>query len=207
MKDSKENTRKFFDEQSQYYDDAETTIVSKIPNATWPEVIEEIERTKFDSLLDVGCGTGELFRLLRERNKETKLTGVDLSEEMIKAAKAKEITNCELLVGDAEHLPFDGESFDVVTCILSFQHFPEPENCIKEFYRVLKPGGCLLICEDKVPFLARFYGKKSRNPYTLSSGDYRLYKPKTLEKYLSGNDFKDVSTPMEEKVFIVKGYK
>ncbi len=97
-------------------------------------------------ILDVGCGTGRL--LARGVNEAQSLSGVDLSKQMVLAAR-------EILVGagaaaysnvqeaDAYALPFDGKSFDVVlsTCVMFL--LPEPEKGLKEMARVVRSGGVL----------------------------------------------------------------
>jgi ubiquinone/menaquinone biosynthesis C-methylase UbiE len=58
-------------------------------------------------------------------------------------AARRGLTNVETRPADAEALPFDDASFDLVTCRLAFHHFPNPRQAIAEFARVLKPGGVL----------------------------------------------------------------
>lgn len=100
-------------------------------------------------VFDVGCGTGLFVRRLLTQNPLVTAVGLDLSEAMLAQAAA----NCaavadrlELIRGDSEVLPFATGSFDVVTCIHSFHHYPHQQPVIREMFRVLKPGGqlCLL---------------------------------------------------------------
>jgi ubiquinone/menaquinone biosynthesis C-methylase UbiE len=71
----------------------------------------------------------------------------DLTAEMLaktaELAAARGLTNVETKPADAEALPFDDASFDLVTCRLAFHHFPNPRQAIAEFARVLKPGSGL----------------------------------------------------------------
>jgi ubiquinone/menaquinone biosynthesis C-methylase UbiE len=75
------------------------------------------------------------------------VVATDLTEGM--AAKAAELaaarglTNFETKSADAESLPFDDASFDLVTCRLAFHHFPNARQALSEFARVLKPDGAL----------------------------------------------------------------
>lgn len=91
------------------------------------------------SICDVGCGTGRI--LMRGIGEAGKLTGVDLSPEMIKMAKQNLGNNATLLVGDAYELPFDADTFDLTlsTCVMFL--LPEPEKGIAEMIRITKPGG------------------------------------------------------------------
>jgi SAM-dependent methyltransferase len=96
-------------------------------------------------VLDVASGRGTSAFHLAE-SFGCKVTGLDLSEENVLAAAA-EAANRGLhqLVafqhGDAEMLPFDGDSFDAIVCECAFCTFPGKSIAAQEFYRVLKPGG------------------------------------------------------------------
>lgn len=102
--------------------------------------------------LDVGCGTGSLLAILSRDPLATRLVGLDYSPTMIahaqeKFAQVRTTAELEAVVGDAEHLPFDEASFDVVTCCNSFHHYPNQAEAIRGFHRVLKPGGLLLLLD------------------------------------------------------------
>ncbi len=73
------------------------------------------------------------------------LTGLDLTPKMIEAARAKQLGNVRFVVGDAEALPFEPQSFDAVLCSNSFHHYPHPERFFAEAARVLRPGGRLIL--------------------------------------------------------------
>lgn len=92
------------------------------------------------TILDVGCGGGFLSNELALNGH--KVTGVDLSHESIKVARAHDSTkSVEYLVADAFNLPFADESFEVLTAMDFLEHIEDPKAVIKEFSRVLKPGG------------------------------------------------------------------
>jgi len=106
-------------------------------------------------LLDVGCGTGELALRLKKDKKDIKVSGLDLSSDMINIAKAKAKLNkskgIEFKVGDAEHMPYEDNSFDYVTCSHSFHHYPHKKKVMREMFRVLKSNGTVMIidgCKD-----------------------------------------------------------
>lgn len=92
-------------------------------------------------LLDVGCGTGHHMASLRDRGFE--VTGIDGSGEMLDQARANN-PGSEIRQADVESLPFEDGSFDFVLCIEVLRYLPNPEPCIKEMARVLKPGGVCL---------------------------------------------------------------
>lgn len=90
-------------------------------------------------VLDVGCGSGEFLALLNEHAAIP--SGVDPAEGMVALASQ----HGDARVGDAEHLPFDDASFDVVTAVNAFQFADDPINALAEFSRVLVPGGLIAI--------------------------------------------------------------
>jgi SAM-dependent methyltransferase len=96
-------------------------------------------------VLDVACGRGESARTLAS-HFGCRVTGIDYSARNI--AQAKELTKAARLSsrarfvqGDAETLPFDTDSFDVVMCECSLCIFPQVEAALQEIRRVLRPGG------------------------------------------------------------------
>jgi ubiquinone/menaquinone biosynthesis C-methylase UbiE len=109
-----------------------------------------------DSVLDVGCGTGEVTLLAKTRAKVAKVYGIDPAPEMITVARKKATRkklDIDFRVGVIESLPFPDSSVDVVTSSLMMHHLPEDLKVrgLAEIYRVLKPGGRLLIADFMRP--------------------------------------------------------
>jgi ubiquinone/menaquinone biosynthesis C-methylase UbiE len=99
-------------------------------------------------VLDVGCGTGAMGLLFAEMGHQ--VTAVDLSEAMVEKAREKanaQKLSIDLRTGDAEHLPFNDGSFDVVVNRHLLWTLPHPDIALKEWYRVLNNGGVVLIIE------------------------------------------------------------
>lgn len=97
-------------------------------------------------ILDVGCGTGNFSIKLAEMG--CKVTGIDISEEMLKIAREKvkaKGLEVDFHQMDAYHLEFEENSFDGVFSMAAFEFITEPQKAYDEMYRVLKPGGQLLI--------------------------------------------------------------
>ncbi len=98
-------------------------------------------------LLDVGCGPGNLDRLLAAQRPGLSVVGVDESEAMIRrAARGPRLPNLEFRRAAAESLGFSDE-FDFALSVLSFHHWEEPEAGLEAVHRTLKPGGRFWICE------------------------------------------------------------
>ncbi len=122
--------------------------------ATMRETLARLRLKGDEALLDVGCGTGGLLRLLSERHPGLALSGIDLSAEMLEVARGKPGADADLRQGDASALPFAGGAFDVLVSTSMFHYLPDPARCLAEFHRVLKPGGRVVITDWCDDFLA-----------------------------------------------------
>lgn len=133
-----------FTEAAQIYESGHSGIY-EICKDDYPQMLEELRNESFEDVLDVGCGTGAVLELLHGEYPEKHLTGLDLTPRMIEAACAKRLENVCFVVGDAEALPFESQSFGAVLCSNSFHHYPHPEKFFSEAARVLRPGGRLIL--------------------------------------------------------------
>ncbi|MFH1688413.1 MAG: bifunctional demethylmenaquinone methyltransferase/2-methoxy-6-polyprenyl-1,4-benzoquinol methylase UbiE [bacterium] len=106
-------------------------------------------------LLDLACGTADvMLTLLHHRPNIEHAMGLDLSANMLKLAKHKTraITPATGFVrGGADRMPFASASFDLVTVAFGVRNFKYLETSLREVYRVLKPGGRLLVLEFSLP--------------------------------------------------------
>lgn len=152
------------------------------------KAIGEIEkRVSPSTILDVATGTCDLAIASLRLNPE-KVTGVDISQRMLEEGRKKIYRKglqekIELVLGDSEQLPFSDGSFDAVMVAFGVRNFESPEKGIDEMYRVLKPGGVLMVLEFSrptrfpfksiygfyfhrvLPFFGRFFSK-DRSAYT-----------------------------------------
>lgn len=108
-------------------------------------------------ILDLACGTGDFsIEIARHSDPATTVTGVDLSEEMLKVMRHKVSVaglsdRISMEPGDAGALRFEEGSFDRVTIAFGIRNFEDREKALTEILRVLKPGGRLVILELSVP--------------------------------------------------------
>jgi ubiquinone/menaquinone biosynthesis C-methylase UbiE len=108
------------------------------------------------SLLDVGCGQGKSFRLLRDAFQPTRMMGLDADPHSIHLSTAeaeREGINVELLTADCAKIPLPDASIDIVFCHQTFHHLVEQERALAEYWRVLKPDGLLLFAESTKAYI------------------------------------------------------
>ena len=100
-----------------------------------------------DRVLDLGAGTGRLTcELLKLVGDSGLVVGADISEKMLQAGRENAALKSALFTCvDAEHLSFSSNSFDKIVCFSTLPHIPHIQMAIREAFRVLNPGGKLLI--------------------------------------------------------------
>lgn len=98
-------------------------------------------------VLEVGCGTGTNLELYRQAGCE--VYGIDLSPAMLEVARTKLGGNADLRLGDAADMPFEDDSFDLVTAFLTLHEMPSDvrEAAVEEMIRVAGPEGGLLLID------------------------------------------------------------
>jgi demethylmenaquinone methyltransferase/2-methoxy-6-polyprenyl-1,4-benzoquinol methylase len=117
----------------------------------------EVLRTEGQHWLDVCSGTGEMTRnLSRRADASTKIYSVDFSYPMLSRAKRKNYKHpVNFAIADVAHLPFPDETFDLVTISFSIRNLNLNRNellaHLREFHRILKPGGLFLNLETSQP--------------------------------------------------------
>jgi SAM-dependent methyltransferase len=162
----------------------------------WAEVQEPAQREMYPpvfdaagvgegtSLLDVGCGSGVAAAIAHERG--AKVCGLDAALPAVEIARER-VPAGEFRVGELEALPYDDDSFDVVTGFCSFQYAADPVNALREARRVTRPGGTVAVltwgqperCEAAV--LIKALGSLLPPPPPGAPGPFALSAPGALE--------------------------
>ena len=135
---------KEFSKAAKVYETDEAGVY-KMCKKDYPDVLAELEKEEFTDLLDCGCGTAPMITMLQKKYPEKHYTGIDLTPEMIEVARSKQMPGVRLVVGDCENLPFPDNSYDAVICCQSFHHYPNVQDFFHSVYRVLRPGGRLIL--------------------------------------------------------------
>ena len=115
---------------------------SRMMQAFYKDVALDVAReVSGGRILDVGTGPGYLPLRISEVLPGSEVIGIDVSEDMIRVArKNAEGKNVKFLVGNANKMPFEDDSFDLVVSTGSLHHWRNPVNVLNEIYRVLRPG-------------------------------------------------------------------
>lgn len=147
--DAKQRAMEQFGATADYY------VASKSHQAgdDLPRMIKLAAPKPSDRLLDIATGGGNVARVFSPHVGEA--VASDLTPRMLAATEASfaklGLTNVRMAEADAEQLPFEDGSFDIVTCRIAPHHFPHPDRFVVESARVLKPGGRWLLVDSTVP--------------------------------------------------------
>jgi SAM-dependent methyltransferase len=159
-----------------------------------------------DRVLDVACGPGLVAgRVNRVSNATCKITGIDINEAMLSAAR--KIPDIDWHLGSATELPFADGSFEVVFCQQGLQFFPDRAAAMREMCRVLTPGGRLSLNVwgplDRQPFdvvyrdcVRAFFGPQALIPSSLG---FSLNTAGELRKLATDAGLRDVRIRFEHR--------
>jgi ubiquinone/menaquinone biosynthesis C-methylase UbiE len=145
------------------------------------------------SVLDVACGTGIFLKKLSKEKRGLQLFGIDNSEKMVSIARRRsDITNFK--VANAEKIPFEDNSFDLITIIDAFYYFQNQKAAIKECSRTLKPNNYLFIFYPALDILPRCILTQMKfvsRLFFFNLEEYSAFpKLKELEKMANRNNLK-----------------
>ena len=165
-------------ESEKYFDEvAERLGKNYVPGRTWEAIGHFLFRlVPAITIVDLGAGEGMISQLLAERAK--KVICVDSSKSMVRLgtdlAKRKGLANLEYKLGDIEKVPLAAKSVDLALMSQSLHHAQKPEVALTEAFRVLKPGGQLIVID-----LKKHQFEKARELYGdhwLGFGQNELYR-------------------------------
>lgn len=115
-------------------------------------ILSELCLQKNDQVLDIGSGPGLLVEdIAAVIGPSGLICGVDISVDMIALSKKRcsHFPQVELRQGDATSLPYENDKFDIAVSTQTLEYIEDIKKCLKELYRILKPGGrALLLCTD-----------------------------------------------------------
>jgi demethylmenaquinone methyltransferase/2-methoxy-6-polyprenyl-1,4-benzoquinol methylase len=159
----KEQVEEMFDNIAHRYDFLNRLLSLGIDRSWRKKAVRFIAEIQPKKILDVATGTGD-FAFEALSAKPEKVIGYDISEGMLqygrkKAAASNTAHIVEFVKGDSERIEFDNNTFDAITVGFGVRNFEYLEEGLKEIYRVLKPGGRLVILEVSLPHNAvvRFF--------------------------------------------------
>jgi demethylmenaquinone methyltransferase/2-methoxy-6-polyprenyl-1,4-benzoquinol methylase len=140
-----------FDDVAKRYDRT-NTVLSGGNDILWrAATVRAVAPVQGERILDIAAGTGTSSAALRKNG--ARIVAVDFSPGMIAEGRRKH-SDIEFIEADAEKLPFGDNEFDAVTISFGLRNVNNPRVALGEMYRVLKPGGRLVICEFSTPPVA-----------------------------------------------------
>jgi demethylmenaquinone methyltransferase/2-methoxy-6-polyprenyl-1,4-benzoquinol methylase len=151
----KQQVEQMFDNIAPRYDFLNHFLSLGIDRLWRKKAIRILSGFKHEKVLDVATGTGD-FAIAASKIKPQKIVGFDLSEQMLNVGreKVKRLGLADVIEfrkGDSEAMPFDDDQFDAITVAFGVRNFENLENGLKEFFRVLKKDGVVIILEFSKP--------------------------------------------------------
>jgi demethylmenaquinone methyltransferase/2-methoxy-6-polyprenyl-1,4-benzoquinol methylase len=198
----KEQIATMFDRIAPKYDFLNHILSFGIDKIWRRKAIRLISVESPETILDVATGTGD-FAIAALKSGAKKITGIDISKEMVAAGCAKVNKlglhgSIELITGDSEKIQFADQSFDVATVAFGVRNFENLGKGLDELFRVLKKGGMLCVLEFSKPrnpvvrFFYNFYSNKVMPGIgRVVSGDPAAYTylPESVEGFPDGEKF------------------
>jgi SAM-dependent methyltransferase len=122
-------------------------LLDKVDAPAWIAKFIEPHLSRVRSFLSVGCGPAVLLRELAERHPGIEIVGVDLSASRVRAAeeRLRGLPNAHACVGNAQSLPFESDSFDLVFSRFLLEYLPDKPRAVQEMARICTPEGKLLL--------------------------------------------------------------
>jgi ubiquinone/menaquinone biosynthesis C-methylase UbiE len=153
-------------EAMQHYDNVATvydTLYSEEQNAKIKAVLDETNIQPNNIILDMGCGTGLLFKHIK--NSAKLLVGLDTSLSLLRIAKtqAKHYHNTTVIRAEADHTPFKARTFQTIFTITLLQNMPDPSMTLREIRRISKDNATIAITALKIKFTGKAFARLLKN--------------------------------------------
>jgi len=146
---NEDEIKKYWDAEAVNFDNApDHGLLNNDTKNEWVKLLTSLIPIKSGSILDMGCGTGTLGIILSDLGY--KVTGIDLSPNMINIAKRKALQKnitLEFIVGNARKPTFPSESFELILARHIVWALPEYKETLKNWSGLLKPGGYFVLIE------------------------------------------------------------
>ncbi len=198
----KEQVAQMFDNIAPKYDFLNHFLSMGIDKLWRKKVVNYLKKYQPENILDIATGTGDLA-ISALRIKPKKVTGIDISQEMLNVGKVKIKKKgiedkIDLLKADSENLPFENESFDAAMVAFGVRNFENLQKGLQEIQRVLKKNKALVVLEfskpkvfpvkqiynfyfsNILPFVGKIFSKDN-SAYT--------YLPQSVKAFPEGKDF------------------
>jgi len=178
-------------------------LIDKNAPGTQDRVVSILTRMRKGRLLDAPAGEGALVQRLMGIHD---ITAVDIDEDFFRLRGQVPFKKVDL----NGTLPFEDASFDYVTCVEGIEHLENPFSCVREFARVLKPGGSLVITTPNIMSIKSrtrflFYGYHDFFRFIKLPDDFRHGNPEYDHQHINPMTFTELRYALEKAGFEVAG--
>ncbi len=152
----------------------------------WEWGLSQISIGANTNILDVGCGGGGAIQLLNKLSANSKICGIDFSDEMV--SLSREVTKdlikdglVEISNGSVSSIPYHDDMFDLVTAFETYYFWSDLTSDLRQIFRVLKPGGIFLMVNSTY----RHEKYEERNAYLAKLIEFKYHTPEEFHSFLS----------------------
>lgn len=162
--------------------------------------VSHFDIAESDMILDIGCGGGRNIERFASQVSSGRVIGIDYSEVSVEKSselnrKAIDEGKVEVIQGSVSEMPFEDNSFDIVTGFETIYFWPDFINDLKEVNRVLKKDGMVFFCNEAV----YREGKMEKYDDLVELLDMKIYSEEVLKQSLEETGFKDFKAYINEE--------